>query len=139
MLYPVDYWAVFIAALAGNALGAVWYWALRAPWLAGSQLTEEDIARESGILSIVPYAIALAAQILMAFVLAQVIAYLGPAFLTIRAGTAVGVAAWVGFVLPSMLVTYTFARRPTLILVNGLYWLAVLALMGGVIGGMATT
>jgi hypothetical protein len=46
-----------------------------------------------------------------------------------------GAFVWTGFVITTMGVNHTFGgQKPMLTLIDGLYWLAVLVLMGAVIG-----
>jgi hypothetical protein len=130
----INYSAVLIAAAAAWAAGAVWYMALAKPWTAAVGLTKEEIEasrrRPGGSL---PFVYALAANVIMAWVLAGLIGHLGS--VTIRSGVISGAFCWLGFVITTMLVNYSFAMRNRMLLViDGCYWLVVLALMGAIIG-----
>ncbi len=134
----VDYWAIFIAAVIGNIAGAIWYWAFAKPWMAANGLTEETVKGSDGRLgSIAPYAIAFVAQLVMAATLAGVIGHLGKGHVTLRNGIVSGAMVWLGFVATTMIVNHAFARRKrAALLIDGGYWLLVLVLMGGIIGGL---
>ncbi len=137
----VDIWAVFIAAIVANVVGAVWYWSLSKPWMAANNLTEDDIKNNNaGLAGLAPYALAFLANLLMAAVLAGVIGHLGKGFVTLRNGLVSGALCWLGFVITSMVVNHTFSKRkPVLLAIDGGYWFAVLVIMGGIIGGMGVT
>jgi hypothetical protein len=56
---------------------------------------------------------------------------------TLRNGVISALFCWVGFVVTTMLVNYSFAMRSRkLLLIDGGHWLVVLALMGAIIGAM---
>ncbi len=57
--------------------------------------------------------------------------------MTVRSGVISGAFCWFGFVITTMLVNYSFARRGwRLLLIDGGHWLVVLVLMGAIIGAM---
>jgi hypothetical protein len=130
--------AVLIAGAAGWIAGAVWYMALANPWMAAVGTTKEAIEaskRRPG--AWLPFVLALGACMVMAWVLAGLIGHLGPGQVTLRNGVISGLFCWFGFVFTSMLVNHSFAMRPRMLLViDGGYWLVVLALMGAIIGAM---
>ena len=130
----IDYWAVFVAAIAGFFVGAVWYRIFSAPWLAANGITREAfIAARSPA----PFIIAFVSDLVMAFVLFGIAWHIGGGHFTIKAGLISAALCWLGFVITTMAVNSAFARRkPVLLAIDGGYWLVVLALMGGIIGGM---
>jgi hypothetical protein len=134
----INYLAVMIAATAGWGVGAVWYMALAKPWMAAAGLRKDTIEaarRQPG--GSLPFIYAFAACVIMAWVLAGVIGHLGPGQVTLRNGVISGLFCWLGFVVTAMLVNNSFAMRPPmLLLIDGGYWLMVLALMGAIIGAM---
>lgn len=134
----IDYWAIFIAAVAGNFAGAIWYWIFAQPWMLANNLTKEMIRGADGkAQSIVPYAIAFVAQLILAATLAGVIGHLGKGYVTLRNGLVSGALCWFGFILTTMVVNHTFAmRKHATLLIDAGYWLVVLVLMGGIIGGL---
>ena len=134
----INYLAVLFAAAAGWASGAVWYMAFANPWMAAVGLTKETIAeRQKKPGASLPFTFAFAACVIMAWVLAGLIGHLGPGQVTLRNGIISGLFCWLGFVITTMVVNYSFAMRSRrLLLIDGGYWLVVLVLMGAIIGGM---
>jgi hypothetical protein len=71
----------------------------------------------------------------MAWVLAGLLGHIGA--LTLRGGLISGAFCWLGFVITTLVVNYTFAMRGwRLLLIDGGHWLVVLLLMGAIIGAM---
>jgi hypothetical protein len=128
----INYIAVLIAALAGFGLGAVWYMVLGGPWLRALGKTK-DALRPGGSAKALPFVIALIALFVMALMLAGLMGHLGD--VTVRGGAISGVLVWVGFVITTMGVNHAFSgAKPMLTLIDGGHWLAVLVVMGAVIG-----
>src|SRR5215471_18878685 len=124
----IDYWAVFLAAIAGYIVGALWYWALGKPWMAALGLTEDVIKGKDKRPSPVPF--------VLAFV-ADLVGHLGIGQVTIKNGVISGAFIWLGFVITTLAVNNSFAmRKPILIAIDGGHWLAVLLVMGAIIGAM---
>lgn len=120
--------AVLVAAAAGLAVGALWYGVLNKAWTAA--LSRDGTARPAGPRALVA---ALLANLVMAFMLAGVIGHLGA--VTLRNGVLSGAFVWVGFVMASMAADHAFqGRRLALTAIAGGHWLAVLLVMGAVIG-----
>ena len=132
----MNYLAVFIAAVAGFAFGAVYYTLLGRRWLAALGKTRDDMAAGGKIAPFVTSAIAL---IVMAFVLAGSIGHLGPGQVTIRNGIISGAILWVGIVMTTMAVNHRFqGSKWSLTFVDGGHWLGVLLIQGLIIGAMGT-
>jgi len=132
----INYLAVLVAAAAGWVAGAVWYMALAKPWMAAVGTTREQItASKSQPGAWLPFVFAFAACVVMAWVLAGLMGHLGR--VTVRSGVISGAFCWLGFVITTMLVNSSFARRSWMLLViDGGHWLVVLALMGAIIGAI---
>jgi dipeptide/tripeptide permease len=130
----IDYWAVFLAATAGSLVGALWYWVLGKPWMAALGPTKSIKSKDQKP-SPLPYVLAFIAKLVMAWVLAGLIGHLGQ--VTLKNGVISGAFVWFGFVITTLAVNNSFAvRKPVLIAIDGGHWLAVLLLMGAVIGAM---
>ena len=57
--------------------------------------------------------------------------------MTLRNGVISGVFLWFGFVLTTMMVNNAFSgRKYTLTAIDAGHWLAVLLVMGAIVGGM---
>ena len=132
----VSYLAIIVAAVAGWLLGAVWYTVLSKPWQQAAGVTAGKMKQlQKTPAFYAPFVIAFLAQIVMAWVLAGLIAHLGPGQFTIRNGIISGAFCWLGFVITTMAVNNGFAGRNwRLLLIDGGHWLAVLLLIGAVLG-----
>jgi hypothetical protein len=136
----MNYFAVIIAAIAGWFFGWAWYHVLADPWLKASGKTRETFRQERAAVAgtpaaYLPFVISFIAELLMAWVLAGVIGHLGPGQVTVRNGIISGAFIWLGFVLTSIAVNYTFGGRTRLLIaIDAGHWLAVLVLMGAIIG-----
>jgi hypothetical protein len=133
----INYLAVIVAAVAAWLAGAVWYMVLAKPWMNALGKTPEELAEfQRQPRSILPFILAFLAAVVMAWVLAGLLGHLGAAFMTVRNGALSGLFLWVGFVLTTMLVNNSFAkRRPLLLVIDSGHWALVLALIGAIIGG----
>jgi hypothetical protein len=130
----IDYWAVVIAGIVGYAAGALWYWGWSKPWMEAQGFTPESMKANQ---SPVPYLLAFAANLVMAWMLAGVVGHLGTGAVTIRSGVISAAAVWLGFVVTTQTVNYSFGKRPLkLLLIDSGHWLTVLLLQGAVIGLM---
>jgi hypothetical protein len=132
----INYLAVLVAAVAGWVAGAVWYMSLAKPWMAAVGTTQKQIeAARSQPGAWLPFVFAFAACVVMAWVLAGLMGHLGQ--VTVRSGVISGAFCWLGFVITTIVVNYSFAMRSRMLLViDGGHWLVVLALMGAIIGAM---
>ncbi len=121
--------AVIVAAVAGFAVGAVWYALLFSkPWLAAVGFTEADVKQGRSALPFVFSAIAL---LIMAWVLSSIVA---PAD-GIGRGILVGLILWLGFTATTTVVNYAYAaRKPALMAIDVGHWLAVAVATGAIIG-----
>ncbi len=132
----VSYLAIVVAAVAGWLVGAVWYTVLSKPWQQAAGITREKMKqaqKEPGFY--LPFIYAFLAQIVMAWVLAGLIAHLGPGQFTVKNGIISGAFCWLGFVITTMLVNNSFASRDKRLLpIDGGHWLAVLLVMGAILG-----
>jgi hypothetical protein len=132
----ISYLAIFAAAVAGWLLGAVWYMVFSKPWQEAVGLSANKMKQaEKSPTFYLPFIYAFLAQIVMAWVLAGLIAHLGPGQFTVRNGIISGAFCWAGFVITTMLVNNSFAGRDKrLLLIDGGHWLAVLLVMGVILG-----
>jgi hypothetical protein len=138
----VNYFAVLIAAFAAWGFGALWYNVLSKPWLAAlgksPEQFQEDMKMRRGTPAFyTPFVLAFVAQLIMAWVLAGLMAHIGP--ITIRSGLISAGFVWFGFVLTTIAVNYAFSgRKPMLTVIDAGHWLGVLLIMGAVIGAFAS-
>ena len=136
----INYLAIIIAAVAGWLTGAAYYRVLAKPWVAAHGKTmeafkAEQAAHKGTIHAWLPFALALLAELVMAYVLAGMVGHLGA--VTIRSAVISGLFVWAGFMVTTMLVNNAFAgERYMLTAINSGHWLAVVVVMGVVIGWM---
>jgi hypothetical protein len=133
------YLGIVVAAVVAWLAGAVWYMALGKPWMAALGRTPDDMAVAKNTPgAFLPFIYAFAAELVMAWILAGVLLHIEPRVpLTIRSGVISGAFCWFGFVITTMLVNNSFARRDwRLLWIDGGHWLLVLVLMGAVIGAI---
>lgn len=133
------YLAIVVAAVVAWLAGAVWYMALGKSWMAAlGQTPDEMAAAKHAPGAFLPFIYAFAAELVMAWILAGVLLHIEPRVpLTVRSGIISGAFCWFGFVITTMLVNNSFARRDwRLLWIDGGHWLLVLVLMGAVIGAI---
>ncbi|HML91553.1 DUF1761 domain-containing protein [Methyloceanibacter sp.] len=129
----MNYLAVAVAALAGFGVGAVWYTVFGKARLGALGKTEDDITCGGGIAHALPFVIALVADLVMAIMLAGLMGHLGG--LSVKNGLISALFVWVGFVITTMGVNHAFSgAKPSLTAIDGGHWLAVLLVMGAIIG-----
>ena len=130
----INYIAVLVAGAIGFGFGGIWYRLLAAPWKAAHGFTTEQIRAHHGKGAPPwPLIIAFVACLIMAWMLAGVIGHLGA--VNVKNGVISAGFIWFGFVITTLVVNNTFGMRSSkLILIDGGHWLAVLLLMGAIIG-----
>jgi hypothetical protein len=132
----INHLAVLIATVAAFAFGAAYYMTLSRPWLAAMGKTKEELATV-GKGSPVPFIVSIVALLIMAWVLAGGIGHLGPGQVTLNNGVISALFMWLGFVITTLAVNYSFGqRRPMLTIIDGIHWLGVLVIQGAIIGAM---
>lgn len=131
-----NYLAIVIAAIVSYGFGAVYYGVLGKAWMAALGRSADELKANVGV---APFVIAFVALLVMATVLAGVLGHLGPGQVTLRNGIVSALFVWTGFVATTLAVNHAFqGAKATLTLIDGVHWLGVLALQGGIIGAMGT-
>jgi hypothetical protein len=127
-----NYAAVVVAAVLYWILGAVWYGVLFGKaWMAFEHITEEQARSMPN--PWLHYVVSFLLNVLIAFVLAQLIAWRNAT--TAARGAALGIFIWIGFVGPITYTTYMYEMRPHgLFALNEFYPLLGLCLMGAILG-----
>lgn len=126
----INYLAILLAAVAAFAAGAVYYGALGKPWMKAARIDPAE-AKMSPALFITSFA----CELVMAWVLAGVIGHLGEGQGTIRNGVVSGAFVWLGFMATTMAVNHRYQGFGwNLTIIDGVHWLIVAVLMGGIIG-----
>ncbi len=123
--------AIVTAAVAGYVFSALYYTLLSKPLLKAVELKRGGEKRAAWI----PFVIAAAADLVMAWLLAGFVGHLGAGQVTLKNAVISGAFIWFGFVLTVVAVNYAFAgRKPLLTVIDAGHWLGVLLVMGAVIG-----
>jgi hypothetical protein len=135
----INYLAVLVAAVAAWVLGAAWYRVLSAQWLAALGKTRADLSGPDGKpKSYVPFILVFVAELIMAWMLAGLLGHLGA--VTVKNGVVSGAFCWFGFVLTTIAVNNAFAgRKVMLTVIDAGHWLAVLVLIGAIIGAFGVS
>lgn len=133
-LANINWLAVIIATVAGWLVGAVWYSVLSKQWLAAQGKTMETAKQDAAGQSLpVLLIIVFVANLIMAVMLSGIMTHVGP--FTVRSGMISGALIWFGFVITAIATNYAFqGRKPMLTVIDGGYWLAVLLVVGGILG-----
>ena len=126
----INYLAVVVAAVAGFLLGWGWYSVFGKVWMAGLGKSKDDCDNP---MPVVPLVIAAVACLVMAYMLAGLMGHL--ANVTIRGGVISAFFVWIGFVLTTVATNHAFeGMKPVVTAIDAGHWLAVLVLMGAIIG-----
>ncbi len=128
MQIPVNYLAVVVAALAGFLVGWSWYALFGNAWMKGLDKKKADMKPKP-----LPFVIAAVALLVMAWMLAGLMTHLGD--VTVRGGLVAAFFVWLGFVLTTIGVNQAFqGQKPIVTAIDTGHWLAVLAVMGAILG-----
>ena len=126
----INYLAVVVAAVAGFLLGWGWYAVFGKAWKEGLGKNPEDC---KGPTPLRPLIVAGVSCLLMAWMLAGLVGHLGD--VTIRGGVISAIFVWAGFVLTTTSTNQAFeGMRPVVTMIDVGHWLAVLVVMGAIIG-----
>ena len=127
----INFIAVVIAAVVGWFVGALWYGALGRQWMQASGRSEAEMQTRQ--MPMGPMVLALIANCVMALMLAGVVGHIGRP--SVMSGIVSGALVWFGFVITTSAVNNAFQKRKALLtVIDGGHWLAVLVVMGIVIG-----
>ncbi len=119
----INYLAILAAAVAGFAIGAVWYGALSAPWMKAARVEKGQGRPLPGLL-----VTSFIALLIMAWVMAGVIGHLGAGQATLWNGVVSGFFIWLGFIATTLTVNQRYEGFGwNLSLIDGAHWLLVSA------------
>lgn len=128
----INYLAILVAAVAAFIFSGIYYRVLGDAWMKAIGVSKKTLQKQDMRGPLVTAAIA---DLVMAWVLAGLLAHLGPGQVTLKNGVVSSAFAWLGFVVTTLAVNYAFGmRKPTLTVIDGAHWLAVLVIMGAIIG-----
>lgn len=129
----MDYLAVFLAAAAAYAFGAVWYMILAKQWMKAAGLTEARIRGADGKQSPKPFIISAICMLLVAGMMRHIFAASG--IETTGLGLMAGFGLGLFIATPWIATNNAFGMRPiALTLIDGAYASIGCAVMGLVLG-----
>jgi uncharacterized protein (DUF983 family) len=99
----VEWIALIAAFVTSYAFSAAFYLTLTKPWLAAIGKTKEQVQAEGGP---VAYVVAILGQLVIAYVLMNLMASLGVA--SVGGAVALAVSLWLGFIVTTMLINHRF-------------------------------
>lgn len=110
--------AVVVSGLVFWFIQAGWYTAFRQPYIDALNITPEQMKAAAEHPSPLPYVTALLSNILIAYVISIVMRQSGA--VAVSRGIIVALVLWGGIVMTTLATMYSFAQRPTaLLLING--------------------
>jgi hypothetical protein len=123
-----NYIAILVAAVAAYLAGAIYYGWMGKTWMKAARIDPAD-AKMSLPLMVVGFV----CELIMAWVMAGVIGHFGD--VSIRTGLISGFLLWLGFMATTLTVNQRYQGFGwNLSLIDGLHWLIVALLMGGILG-----
>jgi ABC-type uncharacterized transport system permease subunit len=129
----MNYLAIIAAAVVAFLFGWVWYAMLGGLWLNALGTSKDEVSAKG--MQVRPLVINFVALLVMAWVLAGIIAHLGPGQVTLRNGVISAAFCWVGFVITTLATNHAYQdRKPALTAIDGGHWLGALLIQGVVIG-----
>ena len=129
--FDLNWIAIVVCIVANMAIGAGWYGYFAEPWMAGNGFTREQIEADNNSM---PYVIAAVNSFLMAFVLANVIMWVGvDSWLN---GLLTGALMWLGFSGFAFGANHAFESRGFAMwgINSGMYFVGLMV-MGAILGG----
>ena len=128
--FDVNWLAIIVCVVVNMIIGAAWFGVFANPWMEGIGKTREEIQANQGWQ---PYAVALLNSFLMAFVLANVLAWIDD--FSLVNGLLAGLITWLGFTGFTFASNHAFEGRPaSLWLINSGSYLVGLLVIGAILG-----
>lgn len=131
----INYLSIFLAAIAGYAIGAVYYMALGKPWMRAARLDPASIK-----MRISPFVISFIAELFMALVLYMLlddITFAGTFSeeFDVLSSVTWSVIIWAGFMATVIAVNHRYQGFGwDLTIIDAVHWLLVIVAMGAIIG-----
>ena len=128
-----NYIAILVAAVAAYLAGAIYYGWMGKTWMKAARIDPAD-AKMSLPLMVVGFV----CELIMAWVMAGVIGHFGD--VSIKTGLISGFLLWLGFMATTLTVNQRYQGFGwDLSLIDGLHWLIVALLMGGILGAFGVS
>lgn len=125
---------ILLAGLAAWLFGAVWYTALGTPWQRAHGLPPCPEGEQKKM-PVVPLAVCLVGEIVMAAVVYQTLDHLG--VVGAGFGAIAGLTLGVGFLATSTIINHQFLGKPsTATAIDAAHWTAVVVIQGAIVGAL---
>ncbi|QQA42744.1 DUF1761 domain-containing protein [Pelagovum pacificum] len=125
--------AIILAAIAGFAVGAVWYMQLSKPWLAAAEIECDENGKPVGGFSITPFIIGFICMLCVSGMLRHTLEASDIEGVLASAVTGFGVGLF--FITPWVAMNYAYSKRkPLLTVLDGGYSVIGPTVMGFVLG-----
>jgi hypothetical protein len=125
--------SVLVAAIAGFAMGAVWYMSLSKPWIRAAGLPVDETGKPQGNGSPMPFVVSGVAMILVAGMMRHIFAMSG--IESAGGGLVAGLGVGLFFIVPWVAMNYAYANRPVMLTVlDGGYAVLGCGVIGLVLG-----
>jgi hypothetical protein len=120
----INYLAILVAGIIAMVIGSLWYGPILGKlWMREEGYSEEDLMKDFNPLK--TYGLAFIGHIILAYVLARVIGYVGA--ISVVEGLRIAFLCWLGFVGATKMINYLFERKSiVLFLINSGYHLVVM-------------
>jgi Protein of unknown function (DUF1761) len=134
-------WAIFAAAIASYAFGAIYYMALGKHWLKALGKTGDEVQKNSTWgPAWAPFVIAFLGQLIMALIFANLLAHFAEGKVSIGAAVATAVFIWVAFIYVPIITNHAYGgSKPSLTVIDSLHWLGVVIIQGIVLALIGVT
>lgn len=133
MTPEINYLAVLVCGIVSIILGSLWYGPLFGkPWMAMSGIKKPDTITPAIKKSMAKsYSIMFIGSLLMAFILANILAWGGGGAQGVVGGLAAGFCNWLGFIAPATVGTVLWESKPwKLWFINAGYYLVQMMVFG---------
>ena len=131
----MNYLAILVSAVAAFLLGGLWYspFVFGKLWIKLSEMTEKELREAKQKSMVKSYLLTFVSLLIMAFVLASFLDFSGEKTLT--NGLLIGFWGWLGFIAMTHVGSLLWENKsPALYALNMEHWLAVMLLMGLILG-----
>lgn len=126
---------IIAATIASWVFGAIYYMSLAKPWMAASDITEEEVNAGAGAS---PYIISVICEFIMAYMLAVLLLHTATdGVFTLGNALFAAFGIWLGFVITTLTVNHRYGMKSwSLTIIDGGHWLGVLLIQAAVMSLM---
>ncbi len=137
MVTKISYLAVTLAALASFVFGGVYYGLMSKAWISALGRSAAELEARARPMPVL-FAITIAAELAMAYALAGIIGHIGGDHIRLATGLIAGLAVWLGFIVPALVVNYSYqGQQASLIAIDAMHWAGVLLIQALIIAWLS--